>query len=315
MSIAGGLAIEGKMMVSRTVLCLALLLSGPACAETLLSAVAEEQMGRRLIAETPSLIGPDVADPAQRYAGNNLACQNCHLDAGTRSHGLSLVGVTAKYPRPSPLTGAPVTLADRINHCMTRSMNGRPLPEDGPEMRAMIAWMRLLTRDPGSFDDPAELPIPMAELDRPADPVRGRTLYEAECAACHKSDGAGMRVGQKGDAEGYLHPPLWGADSFNDGAGMAGLIVMANFIHDNMPPIDNPAAPSLGVEEAWDIAAYVESQPRPALKGLDQDYAGNVLLKPVDAAYPPYVEGITPEQYRFGPFQPIRDRIAALKAQ
>ena len=38
--------------------------------------------GKELIVNTPRHIGKDATDPAMRYAGNNLACQNCHLNAG-----------------------------------------------------------------------------------------------------------------------------------------------------------------------------------------------------------------------------------------
>ena len=40
---------------------------------------------------TPS-IGPEVSNPAMRFAGNNLSCQDCHLNAGTVRSGLPLVG-------------------------------------------------------------------------------------------------------------------------------------------------------------------------------------------------------------------------------
>ena len=35
--------------------------------------------GRDLVTATYAHIGPEVADPAKRFAGNNLACGNCHL--------------------------------------------------------------------------------------------------------------------------------------------------------------------------------------------------------------------------------------------
>src|ERR1700761_3055444 len=38
------------------------------------------RLGRRLITNTASLIGPEVRDPKQRFAGNNLNCESCHLD-------------------------------------------------------------------------------------------------------------------------------------------------------------------------------------------------------------------------------------------
>ncbi len=218
--------------------------------------------GRRLVAETPALIGPEVADPAMRFAGNNLACASCHVDAGRKSHGLALVGVSAKYPKPLP-NGGSETLAARVNHCMTRSMNGRELPEAGAEMAAIVAYLGQLTRDAGSFGDPAEDPVPLPALDRPADPARGERLYLSACAACHRADGSGMRAGRPGEALGYLHPPLWGPDSFNAGAGMHRTDMAARFIHDNMPLGATAAAPMLTAADAWDIAAFIEAQPRP----------------------------------------------------
>ena len=146
--------------------------------------------------------------------------------------GLALVGVSAKYPKPLPGGGAE-SLADRINGCMTRSMNGRPLPEDGPEMRAILAYLSALTDKAGSFDDPAEDPAPLPAAT--PDPGRGATRYAELCAACHRADGSGVRNGQPGDALGYLHPPLWGPDSFNAAAGMHRTATAAAFVHDNMP--------------------------------------------------------------------------------
>lgn len=238
-----------------------LVVAAPAVAESL---AGDELVhaGRRLVAETYAFIGPEVTDPARRFAGNNLACGSCHIDAGTKPNGLALVGVSLKYPL-TRTPGGGETLADRINGCMIRSMNGRPLPEDGPDMAAFVAYLEALTRDAGSFGFPAELPVPMAEPPTPPDPVRGAALYQDECAACHRDDGSGMRVGRPGDALGYLHPPLWGPDSFNAGAGMHRLAVAANFIHDNMPPGSTAPAPTLPPQDAWDIAAFIEAQARP----------------------------------------------------
>src|SRR5262245_10799490 len=38
--------------------------------------------GRDLMLATYAHIGPNVADAAKRFAGNNLACTNCHLSGG-----------------------------------------------------------------------------------------------------------------------------------------------------------------------------------------------------------------------------------------
>jgi thiosulfate dehydrogenase len=218
--------------------------------------------GRRLITETYALIGPEVDDPGMRYAGNNLACQNCHIDGGRRNAGLALVGVSAKYPKPLP-GGGSESLADRVNGCMTRSMNGRPLPEGGAAMQGIVAYLEMLTADAASFGDPVEDPVPLPAAAVAPDPARGRQLYMNACAACHRADGKGMRNGQPGDALGYLHPPLWGPDSFNAAAGMHRRATAAAFIHDNMPLGADAAAPILTPQDAWDIAAFIEAQPRP----------------------------------------------------
>jgi thiosulfate dehydrogenase len=105
-------------------------------------------------------------------------------------------------------------------------------------------------------------------------------------------------------AKGYLFPPLWGPDSFNDGAGMHRLIASASFIRATMPLGTTYDKPVLSVEEAWDVAAYVNSQPRPAKGGLDRDYPDR-KRKPVDAPFPPFLDSFPLEQHRFGPFQPI----------
>lgn len=197
-----------------------------------------------------------------RYAGNNLACQNCHIAAGTRGDGLALVGVAAKYPKALP-GGGSESLADRINGCMTRSMNGRALPETGTEMRAVVAYLDSLTAKADSYGGPAEDPPALPGPATPPDPARGAVRYAGLCAACHGPDGAGQRNGQPGDALGYLHPPLWGPDSFNAAAGMHRVATAAAFIHANMPLGATAAAPVLTPEDAWNIAAFIDGQPRP----------------------------------------------------
>jgi thiosulfate dehydrogenase len=108
--------------------------------------------------------------------------------------------------------------------------------------------------------------------------------------------------------------PVSGPDSFNDGAGMARLITAANFIHFNMPHGADYLDPQLTVEEAWDIAAYLISRPRPHKQGLDQDFP-DLLAKPVDTPYGPYADGFSQQQHQYGPFAPIRAEIERLKAK
>jgi thiosulfate dehydrogenase len=273
------------------------------------------RQGRDLITATYAYIGPEVANPAKRYAGNNLACSNCHLEAGTKKFALPIFGLFEEFPQYSPRLGAEISIEDRVNACMTRSMNGRTMPLDAPEMQAIVAYIKFL-----STGVPAGQKVPglgagkMPELDRAADSARGGPIYERACVACHNTDGSGVRRSLPTADLGYMMPPLWGPDSFNDGAGMARLITAANFIHFNMPHGADYLHPRLAPEEAWDVAAYVVSQPRPRKEDLDRDYP-DLLQKPVDSPYGPYADGFGQQQHKYGPFAPIRATLARLKAE
>src|SRR5262249_33937786 len=72
------------------------------------------RLGRDLVARTASLIGPEVSDPAHRFAGNNLNCQSCHVQAGTKEFGLPFQGVYADFPNYRARSGAVGTIEDRI---------------------------------------------------------------------------------------------------------------------------------------------------------------------------------------------------------
>ena len=61
--------------------------------------------------------------------------------------------------------------------------------------------------------------------------------------------------------------------------------------------------PVLSDEEAWDVAAFVNSRPRPT-KDLTGDWP-NISKKPVDHPFGPYKDGFSEEQHKFGPFPPI----------
>ncbi len=280
------------------------------------------RLGRDLTVDTHSLIGPG-ASPDKRYAGNALSCQNCHLEAGTKRFGLPFVGVATDFPQYRAREGHVGTLEDRINGCMTRSMNGRPLPDDSREMRAFVAYNGFLSTGPKQEGRGAgQLP----ELGRAADPKQGEVVFKQVCVACHGADGLGKRSAGTGAADSAQPfgaqpfgapplgaPPLWGPESFNDGAGMNRLISAANFIRSNMPNGVAWQSPLLSVQDSWDVAAFVISQDRPRKTDLDRDFPKR-LEKPVDAAYPPFADGFAVDAHRFGPFQPIREKIRALQA-
>lgn len=267
--------------------------------------------GETLIRRTYSVIGPEVADPSRRYAGNNLACGSCHLDGGRQRFGLSYIGTYDAYPRHMARENEVRTLTQRINGCLERSMNGRALPGDSAEMKAMIAYIRFLSEAaPEGLNGRATPPLEL--LDRAADPAKGAEVFATYCAACHGEDGKGVRNGAVGDAEGYLYPPVWGPDSFNTGAGMHRLIMSARFIHANMPLGTTFESPLLTAEEAWDVAAFINAQERPEKAGLDRDFPDR-STKPVDAPFPPHEDDFPLEQHQFGPFQPILEAKGAGK--
>jgi thiosulfate dehydrogenase len=272
--------------------------------------------GRDLITATYAHIGPNVADASKRYAGNNLACTNCHLQAGTKKFGLPLFGLWGDFPQYSARAGADISIEDRINACMTRSLNGRVMPADAPEMQAIVAYIKFLsTGVPAGRQLPGMGTGHMPELKRAADPQRGQQIYASVCAACHNTDGSGIRNSTAGTDLGYTMPPLWGHDSFNDGAGMARLTNIANFVHFNMPHGTDYLNPQLTVENAWDVAAFVLSQPRPHKADLGRDFSGDLLLKPVDAPYGPYADTFSERQHKYGPFAPIRAALDKLKRE
>lgn len=270
--------------------------------------------GRELIARTYAHVGPEVRNPTMRYAGNNLACRNCHLQDGTKKYGLPFVGVFAAFPQYIAREGHVVSLEDRINGCMQRSMNGKPLPLGSREMRAIVAWIRYLSDGvpighPSKERGSAAIPL----LDRRADPAKGAEVYTEFCAACHRADGKGQRNGVVGDAKGYAFPPLWGPDSYNIGAGMARVITAAGFAHGNMPNGTSWDSPILSVAQAFDVAAYMESQPRPFMAGLAADYPIRAE-KRIDTPYGPYGDTFSADQHKFGPFGPIEQTRKAAAA-
>jgi thiosulfate dehydrogenase len=273
------------------------------------------RLGRDLITATYAHIGPDVPNTSKRYAGNNLACANCHLQAGTKKFGLPLFGIYGDFPQYSARSGGDISIEDRINSCMTRSMNGHQLPPDAPQMQAIVAYIKFISSGVAPSQRLPGLGTGrMPELDRAADPARGEPLYRAKCAACHGEQGSGERRSIPGTDLGYVFPPLWGADTFNDGAGMARIITLANFIHFNMPHGVDYLDVQIGVEDAWDIAAFVLSHPRPHLAGLDHDFP-NLLGKPVDAAYGPYADHFSAQQHKYGPFPPIQAELERLRRE
>jgi thiosulfate dehydrogenase len=263
---------------------------------------ATEEYGKRLIAQTSEYMGPDVADPEMRHMDSRLACASCHIGAGVDPGNLSLATAFNKYPRISPRSGGNETIQERINGCMMRSMNGRALSEKSPEMIAMVSYLRFLADQDaatGASQRKAHEPPAFKTPNRAADLKAGETVFAKRCSACHGQDGAGLAAAPD-LVHGFVFPPLWGPNSFNDGAGMHRVLTAARFIKARMPL----GSADLSDQEALDVAAFINSKPRPEMKGLESDYPDRTK-KPADTGYGPYADSFTIEQHRFGPFQPI----------
>jgi cytochrome c len=137
-------------------------------------------------------------------------------------------------------------------------MNGRAMPSDAAPMLAIVGYIKFLSTGVPAGQQVSGLGVGrMLELTRAADPERGRTIYAQACAVCHNTDGSGILRSVPVPDLGYMVPPLWGSDSFNDGAGMARLISAANFVHFNMPHGTDYLNPQLSPEEAmWPVSSF-----------------------------------------------------------
>jgi thiosulfate dehydrogenase len=253
--------------------------------------------GKKLISHTSRYIGPRGALSKN---ANGMNCQNCHLDAGTKAWAGNFGAVAALYPRFSDRRGSHETINQRITDCFERSMNGKAPDSTSREMKAMNAYISWLGKDVTKGKKPAGAGLEILTfIERPADPQRGKILYQQKCQSCHGLNGEG----QPDSIAEYRYPPLWGDHSYNTAAGLYRLSKFAGFIKDNMPFGSNYSNEQLNNEEAWDLAAFVNSQPRP-VKKFKQDWP-NISLKPVDIEEGPFADSFPSLQHKYGPFAPI----------
>ena len=258
--------------------------------------------GYELFVKTAQYIGPQNGRSEKVFTGNNLACNNCHLQAGTKPFSGMLIGVTKRFPQYRGRENKIGTIKERINGCMERSMNGRKLPGDGPEMDAFVSYLKWLSRfSPKDGKIEGKGFVSVALPDRAVDLEHGEQLFSTKCITCHQKNGKGIPLPEK---PGYLYPPLWGKDSYNNGAGMARVITAAQFIKGNMPFGTTYKNPQLSDEESYDLAGYINSMPRPKKTNLDRDFP-DLVKKPVSTPYPPYADSFSVKQHQNGPFQPI----------
>lgn len=269
--------------------------------------------GKELTDRTFAHIGPEVKSPKMRYAGNNLACSSCHQASGTKKFAMPWIGVHAAFPQYRAREDEVSTVEERINGCMERSMAGKPIPLDSREMKAFMSYMHFLSKDVPTGGKVEGQGLPMFKApDRRSDQQAGAKVYQEKCSSCHGANGEGVRAGPPGTATGYTFPALWGKDSFNSGAGMNRLLFASAFIKTNMPLGAAHGQPQLTDDEAYDVASYMLSHSRPVKAHTERDFPAR-WNKPVDAAFPPYVDGAAPDQHKYGPFKPLQENMRKLK--
>lgn len=205
------------------------------------------RLGERLMTET--------AKTAPQHVGNGLACANCHLDAGRKAGAAPLWAAFVNFPAYRAKNDQINSFQKRAQDCFLYSMNGVPPALGNRELLAIEAYAAFMAKGLPSGESPPGRGYP--KLPRPAlaaDAGRGAAIYGERCAACHGDQGQG------GFALNRKVPPLWGAQSYNWGAGMATIDKAAAFIHANMPLGQER---SLSVQQAWDVATFIDGQVRP----------------------------------------------------
>jgi thiosulfate dehydrogenase len=241
--------------------------------------------GFRIFTNTPA--------ETPQFVPGKISCSNCHLNGGQRDKALPLIGIAAMFPEYNRRSGRLYTLNDRIVDCYVRSQNATGfIAEQGKaetslpthtskEVLALAAYITWLARGyevgkgvawRGQNTIPDQNRIPVDKLD----PKRGEALFMERCVNCHGADGQGVAIGEKKAG------PLWGPDSWNDGAGAARIYTLAGMIRYMMP---YTAPGTLTDEEAQQLSAFINSKTRPSFPFKDGDYLTEKL--PVDSVYYP----------------------------
>lgn len=263
--------------------------------------------GKDLIVHTSKYFGEN--GKIAKKATNGMNCQNCHLSAGTKVFGNNYGAVASTYPKYRARSGTIEGISKRVNDCFERSLNGKALDLNSREMQGIIAYINWLGKDVPHGIKPIGTGFKDLELlHRAASIKRGKDIYSSKCISCHQLNGGGVRNLKD---KTFIYPPLWGDNSYTDGAGLYRISNFAKFVKYNMPFGVTHNSPQLKDEEAWDVAAFVNSQPRPK-KRITEDWP-KIEEKPFDYPFGPYIDRFSEIQHKYGPFKPIQDQIKSLQ--
>jgi thiosulfate dehydrogenase len=204
------------------------------------------------------------------YVGNKQYCSGCHLDAGRVANSSPMWASWVAYPAYRKKNDKVNTFIERVQGCFSYSMNaqgstkGHPPAADSDVMIGLVSYIYWLANGAPTGDQgmPGRGYPRLTEPAGGFDPRRGEAVYGRNCAICHGERGEGY-VTEAGHA---IFPALWGPDSYNWGAGMHRIDTAAAFIKYNMPyGLGDPASKKgyLSDQDAWDVAAYMNSKERP----------------------------------------------------
>lgn len=192
-------------------------------------------------------------------AGNKLSCTSCHLNGGTDEKVLPLVGVASIFPEYNKRAKSVITLSQRIDACVQYSEAGRPLPLNSPQIVDITAYLTWLSQGL-----PIHAKIPWLGTGSKihyagtVNVAAGQEFYAHVCAYCHGDQGQGFQ-------HGFPAPPLWGPNSYAQGAGMSKQEDLSAFIKAAMPvvPVNGVSPGSIPAQTAENVAAYVLTHSRP----------------------------------------------------
>lgn len=254
-----GIAVGAALMWLARPVAVATAVAGPAVAQATafappLAADAPDDAWGAAVRRGERLVQNTAAE-APDHVGNGLACRNCHLDAGRKAGAAPLWAAYPNFPTFRAKNQTINSFQQRAQDCFLYSMNGVPPALGSDELNAIEAYAAYMAKGLRLGESPPGRGFPkIAAPALPFDEARGAGVYAEQCAACHGEDGAGQTLGD------VAYPPLWGAPSYNWGAGMATIDKAAAFVRANMPQgMEN----SLSVQQAWDVAAFIDSQHRP----------------------------------------------------
>ncbi len=211
--------------------------------------------GYLIFTQTPKYAGD--------YIGNGQSCSNCHTNAGRQADSAPMWASWGMYPAYRGKNKKVNDMVMRLQGCFRYSENAQASksgsfpPADSPVMIDVESYMYWMSHGVPTGAKMKGRGYPkLAEPPKPFSRERGKQVYADNCAVCHGNDGQGRKL-----ADGaYAFPPLWGAQAFNWGAGMHSVEKAAEFIHHNMP---FGHVGKLSLQETWDVAAWIDSHPRP----------------------------------------------------